>query len=336
MDISELGEFKLIDLITSDFSINRSSTIKGIGDDCAVLNINEKSYMLISTDLLLEGIHFDLTYFPLKHLGYKSVVVAMSDICAMNGTPTRLMVSIGVSARYNTENIKEIYDGINIACKEYDIELIGGDTSSSKTGLTLSMTAIGEVEKDSVTYRSGAKETDLICVTGDLGAAYMGLKLLDREKRVLEGNSVSKPKFDGYEYLIERELKPYLRLDVIKELKKAGIIPTSMIDISDGLASEIKHISKASDVGARIYLERIPISSKTFALAEEMNIDPVVAALNGGDDYELLFTIPVSMHEQITKIGGIDIIGHITHKDTGVMLTTPDGSDITLQAQGWK
>ena len=334
MDIALLGDFGFIERLTKDFTVKNNTTVKGVGDDCAVIDAGEK-YLLLTTELILEGIHFDLVYTPLKHLGYKAVVMACSDVCAMNGRPKQLTVSIGLSARFTVEQIEELYQGIHLACEEYGIDMVGGDTTASMTGLALSLTAIGEVEKEKVVYRSGASDTDLVCVTGDLGAAYMGVKLLEREKQVLEGNNVSQPKFSGYEYLLERQLKPRLRIDVIDALEEASILPTSMMDISDGLSSEMLHICKASSKGARIYLDRLPISSKTFDLAEEMGVDPVIAALNGGDDYELLFTVPVSKYEDVMRIGGIDVIGHMTPESKGVALTTPDGAEIAMQAPGW-
>ena len=332
MDIAELGKFKLLDELTYGFD-----SVAGNRDgDCAVIDGPGDEYVLVASGLMLEGIHFDLTYTPLKHLGFKSVVAAASDICAMNGMPARLLVTVGVSARFTVESLKELFEGIRLACRTYGIELAGADLTSSLTGLTLSMTVTGKTDKNRIVCRKGAGETDLVCVTGDLGAAYMGVKLLDREKRVLRGNDVARPQFDGYAYLLERELKPRLRADVVEALKEADIVPTSMIDISDGLASDLKRICKASDVGARIYLDRIPIASETFDLADRFQVDPVVAALNGGDDYELLFTVPVSYYDRVVRLGGIDVIGHIVPASRGVALVTPDGAEITLQAQGWK
>ena len=332
-EIAQLGEFGLIDKLTQDINIHNSSTIKGVGDDCAVLNYNNK--VLISTDLLMEGIHFDLTYVPLKHLGYKATIVNLSDIYAMNGTPRQIVVALGISKRFTVEHIEELYEGIKLACDIYNVDLVGGDTTSSRAGLTISITCIGEAPNEKITYRSGAKNSDLICVSGDLGAAYMGLQLLEREKIASAGQQDFQPQFQGKEYLIERQLKPEARKDIIQELDKHGIVPTSMIDISDGLSSEIIHICKNSGVGCRIYEERIPIDYQTAIMAEELNMNLVTAALNGGEDYELLFTVPLHLHEQIEKIEGIKVIGHITDEDLGCAMITRDGNEISLKAQGW-
>ncbi|MDR0954962.1 MAG: thiamine-phosphate kinase [Rikenellaceae bacterium] len=332
--IASLGEFGLIDRITGNFSAKHPQTLKGAGDDAAVIDTG-KSLTLISTDLLLEGIHFDLIYTPLRHLGYKAVVVGISDIYAMNGAPRQITVSIGLSARFGVEQVDELYAGVKIACDQYEVDLVGGDTTASMTGLTLSVTAIGEVEKDKIVYRSGARENDLICVTGDLGSAYLGLKLLDREKRVLEGIENPQPVFDGYEYLLQRQLKPQAQRDVIEAMRENSLVPTAMIDLSDGLASDLLQLCKASKMGARVYLERIPIAKESFALAEELHIDPVVAALNGGDDYELLFTVPLNKQGEIAQIPGAEIIGHIVTEGKGAALTTPDGQEITLTAPGF-
>ena len=333
-DIASLGEFGLIDRITALFSLKHPRSLKGAGDDAAVIDTGEV-LTLVSTDLLLEGIHFDLVYTPLVHLGYKTVVVGISDIYAMNGTPRQITVSVGLSGRFGLEQVDELYKGIKIACDQYNIDLVGGDTTASLTGLTISITAIGEVAKDKIVYRSGAKNNDLICVTGDLGSAYLGLKLLDREKRVLEGIDDPHPKFEGYEYLLQRQLKPSARKDVIDAMAESGIVPTAMIDLSDGLASDLLQICKASKMGARIYLERIPIAKESFQFAEELKIDPVVAALNGGDDYELLFTVPLDKQSEIKNIPGAEIIGHIVPETKGVALTTPDGQEIALTAPGF-
>ena len=332
-EIAQLGEFGLIDILTQDINIHNSSTIKGVGDDCAVLNYNNK--VLISTDLLMEGIHFDLTYVPLKHLGYKATIVNLSDIYAMNGTPRQIVVALGISKRFTVEHIEELYKGIKLACDIYNVDLVGGDTTSSRAGLTISITCIGEAPNEKITYRSGAKNSDLICVSGDLGAAYMGLQLLEREKIASAGQQDFQPQFQGKEYLIERQLKPEARKDIIQELDKHGIVPTSMIDISDGLSSELIHICKNSGVGCRIYEERIPIDYQTAIMAEELNMNLVTAALNGGEDYELLFTVPLHLHEQIEKIEGIKVIGHITDEDLGCAMITRDGNEISLKAQGW-
>lgn len=331
MEIKELGEFAFIDRLTANF---KSFVTKGIGDDAAVIDRGE-NYELISSDILMEGIHFDLTYTPLRHLGYKSVVVAISDILAMNGKADYLTISLGISGKFSVEMVEEIYSGVKIACDEYDVALIGGDTTSSLTGLTIALTAVGNVSKDKITYRSGAKESDLVCVTGDLGAALLGVKLLEREKYVLNGNDVEKPKFDGFEYPLGRALKPRCRVDIIKKLNVAEIVPSAMIDISDGLASELLHICKQSECGVDIYLDRIPISPISEKLAEELNFDQLISALNGGDDYELLFTVPVMMYDKISKIQDVTIIGHITNAASGAVLLAPDGSELTLEAPGW-
>jgi|GEM_PF-446 len=410
-EISTLGEFGLIAELTKGFVSVNASTVRGvgegavagvgaasgawIGDDAAVLEgpgepcgAGEAGgpdgpggrYTLLSTDLLLEGVNFDLVYFPLKHLGYKAVVVGISDILAMNGRPTQITFSIGVSAKLSVEDLRQLYEGVRAACSEYGVDLVGGDTSASVTGLVISVSVVGEVEHGRIAYRSGAAQNDLVCLTGDLGAAYMGLHLLEREKRALEGGlgagggsgsggasgpgggpspgsqsrsesnpasaagagassggtSSPQPRFEGYSYLLERQLHPHARLDVIDALRESDLVPTSMIDLSDGLASDLLHICKSSGVGARIYLDRIPIAKETYSLAEEMNIDPVVAALNGGDDHQLLFTVPLAAQEAVMRMGGIDIIGHITPAATGVMLSTPDGSDIPITAPGHK
>ncbi len=335
-EISTLGEFRLIEKLTSEFKPQHSSTIQGVGDDAAVLEYNEDKYSLVTTDMLLEGVDFDLTYFPLKHLGYKAIVASCSNIYAMNGTPTSATVAIGVSAKFSVEDLEELYSGIRAACDDYGIDLVGGDTRASMTGLAITITTIGEVGKDKIVRRDGAKLHDLICITRDLGAAFLGLKLLEREKIALGGVKNGQPKFDGYEYLLRRQLKPEARRDVIEELAAQEIIPTSMIDISDGLASELLHICKNSKCGARIYLERMPIARETYKLAEELHLDPVTAALNGGDDHELLFTVPLALQEKVAQLGyGVEIIGHITEESTGAALVTPDGSTIELKAQGF-
>ncbi len=329
-----MGEFGLIDHLTKQIKLKNVSTLKGVGDDSAVLSYGNKK-TLVTTDLLLEGIHFDLTYVPLKHLGYKSVAVNVSDICAMNGKPLQITVSLGISKRFSVEDLDALYEGINLACEVYGVDLIGGDTSASMTGLTISITCLGEADEEQIVYRNGAKENDLICVSGDLGAAYMGLQLLEREKRVLQGNSELKPQFDGKEYILERQLKPEARMDIVRILAEKNLRPTAMIDISDGLASEILHICKQSEVGCRLFEERIPIDYQTAAMAEEFNMNLVTAALNGGEDYELLFTLPLSAHEQVADIQGIHIIGHITNSSLGCALTTRDGQEFELKAQGW-
>lgn len=336
-EVATLGEFGLIGKLTRGFKKMNKSTVFGVGDDAAVIDNGsgkDGTYTLLSTDMLLEGVNFDLVYFPLKHLGYKAVVLGCSDILAMNGIPSQLTVSIGISAKFGVEQLVELYDGIKAACKDYEIDLVGGDTTTSLNGLVLSVSVVGEVPKQSVTYRKGAQKNDLICITGDLGAAYMGLHLLEREKRAFEGHPSPNPDFEGYAYLLQRQLKPAARKDVVEALSGAGIVPTSMIDLSDGLASDLIQICKSSKCGARIYLDRLPIAKETYNMAEELNADPVVAALNGGDDHELLFTVPLSYKEQIARLGGIDIIGHITEDKTGVALVTPDGSDIAITAPG--
>ena len=335
-EIAELGEFGLIDTLTRNATTANKRTIKGVGDDAAVIAAGRDDAMLISTDTLLEGIDFDLTYFPLKHLGYKVVTVGVSDILAMNALPEQIMISIGVSAKLPVEALQDLYEGIDFACKELGVDLVGGDTTASMTGLVINITTIGRAKRKAISYRSGAQFNDLICLTGNLGAAFMGLQLLEREKRVLSDVQNPEPQFEGYEYLLQQYLKPRARKDIVEALAEEGIVPTSMIDISDGLASEVLQICKASKCGARIYLDRIPIAKQTTALAEEMHIDPVVAALNGGGDYELLFTVPLAMQEQVMGLGLVDIVGHITRETTGAYLVTPDGSDIKLRAQGFK
>ena len=333
-EIATLGEFGLIRELTKSVKIKNDSTLKGVGDDAAVLDYNGK-LQLVTTDLLLEGIHFDLTYVPLKHLGYKSAVVNFSDIYAMNGTPKQITVSIGVSKRFTVEHIRQLYDGIKLACEVYGVDLVGGDTSASVTGLIISVTCIGEGERGKVVYRDGAKENDLICVSGDLGAAYMGLQLLERERVASAGMEDFNPDFGGKEYILERQLKPEARKDIIAILAEKGILPTAMMDISDGLSSELLHICTQSHTGCRIYEERIPIDYQTAAMAAELNMNLVTAALNGGEDYELLFTAPLEMHEKLQEIDGIRIIGHITKPELGCAMITRDGNELELQAQGW-
>lgn len=335
-EIAELGEFGLIDHLTRNATTSSKHTLRGVGDDAAVVAAGRDDATVISTDTLLEGIDFDLTYFPLRHLGYKAVVVGVSDILAMNALPEQVMISIGVSAKLPVEALEDLYEGVDFACKELGVDLVGGDTTASMTGLVINITAIGRAKRKALSYRSGAQFNDLICLTGNLGAAYLGLQLLEREKRVLKDVANPEPQFAGYEYLLQRYLKPRARKDIVDILSEEKIVPTSMIDISDGLASEVLQICKASKCGARIYLDRIPIAKQTTALAEEMHIDPVVAALNGGGDYELLFTVPLAMQEQVMRLGVVDVVGHITRETTGAYLVTPDGSDIKLRAQGFK
>lgn len=332
--ISDLGEFGLIDHLTKEFQLKNSSTQKGVGDDAAVIQYNNKETVL-TTDLLLEGIHFDLTYVPLKHLGYKAVVVNVSDIYAMNAQPKQITVSLGLSAKMSVEALEQLYAGIYLACEEYGVDLVGGDTSASMTGLTLSITCIGEGEKEKLSYRNGAKNTDLICVSGDLGAAFMGLQLLEREKKVIGKEKELTPDFSGFEYILQRQLKPEARKDIIQQLADENIVPTSMIDISDGLSSELMHIGKQSNVGTRIYEERIPIDFQTAKMAEELNLNLYTAALNGGEDYELLFTVPVSDHDKLIKYQNIKIIGYVTKPGDGHAMISKSGAEIELNAQGW-
>ncbi|MBP6231503.1 MAG: thiamine-phosphate kinase [Paludibacteraceae bacterium] len=335
-NISEIGEFGLISRIENSIKLQHTSSIKGIGDDAAVIEQNDlNTHILVSTDLLLEGIHFNLMYFPLKHLGYKAAVVNFSDIYAMNGTPKQITVSIGISSRFSVEDIEELYDGIKLACDNYHVDIVGGDTSSSLTGLTISITCIGYAEKNNVVYRNTAKETDLICVSGNLGAAYMGLQLLEREKTVFDQGSASQPDFSGKEYILQRQLKPEAPQNIVALLAKESILPTSMIDISDGLSSELLHICTQSNVGCRLYEEKIPIDYQTAKMSEEFNMNLVTAALNGGEDYELLFTVPLSMHDKTATLEGVTIIGHITEKQSGCNLVTRDGQEFALTAQGW-
>ncbi len=332
--LSEIGEFGLIDRINKRVNLRNPSTIKGIGDDCAIIKTNK--HQVITTDLLLEGIHFDLTYCPLKHLGYKAVAVNLSDVYAMNAVPKQITVSIGVSGKFTLQAIDELYNGIITACETYGVDLVGGDTSSSMTGLTISITAIGEADEEKIVRRDTANINDIICVSGDLGAAYMGLQLLEREKRVMANNS--QPAFDGYDYILERQLKPEPRRDVVDFLEKIDVIPTSMIDVSDGLSSELLHICNCSKVGCRIYEEKIPIDHVTRNMAEEINFNPVVAALNGGEDYELLFTIKQSDYQKFQNTPGPNIyaIGYICDENKGYRMITTGGDEADLVAQGWR
>ncbi len=335
--LSKFGEFALIDRLTKDNKTANSSTIHAIGDDCAVIERNDEEVTLITTDLLLEGIHFDLTYAPLQHLGYKAVAVNLSDIYAMNGKPEQITVSLGISSKLSVEQIEDLYEGIYRACERYQVDLIGGDTSASVNGLMISITAIGVAQREKVTYRSGAKINDLVCVSGNLGAAYMGLLLLEREKKVFMDcqDAFFQPKFEGREYIIERQLKPEPRADVVELLHNLQLTPTAMIDISDGLSSELLHIAKKSHVGISIYEDKLPIDYETHAQAEEMNINPLTAALNGGEDYELLFTLPLSAYNTISPIEGIQIIGKVTDEDSGCRIITRGDEEISLVAQGW-
>lgn len=334
-DIKELGEFGLIRRLTEKVRLTQKSTEKGVGDDAAVLNFHNKR-TLVTTDLLLEGVHFNLEYVPLKHLGYKAAVVNISDICAMNATPTQLVVALGISKRFSVENIEELYSGIRLACENYGVDLVGGDTCSSMTGLTISITCIGEAKKDEIVYRNGAKLNDLICVTGNLGSAYLGLQLLERERLVMQANPEGTPAFEGKEYLLQRQLKPEARLDIVKQLREAGIHPTAMMDVSDGLSSELMHICKQSECGCAVYEDKIPIDYQAAVLAEEMNLNIVTCALNGGEDYELLFTVSLSDYEKLIPLDDVYIIGHITKKEYGCNLIGRNGEEIALRAQGWE
>ena len=333
-EISTLGEFGLIDRLTDDIKAKDAHTVKGVGDDAAILKFNEDEEVLVSTDMFMEGVHFDLTYFPLKHLGYKVVVANICDIYAMNGTPRQITVSLALSRKFCIEDIEELYAGMKLACEQYGVDIIGGDTTSSLTGLAISITAIGTAPKGTAVKRNGAKETDLICVTGNLGAAYMGLQLLEREKIATAGKEIQ-PDFQGKEYILERQLKPEARKEVIEKLREENVRPTSMIDVSDGLSSELMHICKQSGVGCRIYEERIPIDYQTAIMAEELNLNVITCALNGGEDYELLFTVPIADHEKVAAMKDIRVIGHIVSDSMGLALITRDGVEMELKAQGW-
>jgi len=335
-ELADLGEFGLIDLLTQDLQNKHPETLLGVGDDAAVLSIGNGICQVVSTDLLVEGVHFDLTYMPLKHLGYKAVAVNVSDICAMNATPKQITVGLAVSNRFSVEALEELYAGIKTACNDYNIDLIGGDTTSSQSGLMISITAMGTAAQESLSYRSGAKEYDLLVVSGDLGGAYMGLQVLEREKEVFKTNPNIQPDLDGHDYILQRQLKPQARVDVIGFLKELGVKPTSMIDISDGLASEVLHLCKASDVGCHVYDEKIPIDAKTAMVAMDFNLDPSMCALNGGEDYELLFTIEQKDVELIQSNPNFTIIGHITNSADGIYYIDKSGSAVTLRAQGWK
>lgn len=335
MEISEIGEFGLVDRLTDFIEIKNPSTVMAVGDDAAVMDYGE-SEVLATTDLLLEGIHFDLRYVPLKHLGYKSAIVNFSDIYAMGGRPKQILVSLGISGRFTVEHIEELYSGLRLACEHYNVDIIGGDTSASVTGLIISITCLGEVEKGKAVKRSGAKPTDLIYVSGDLGAAYMGLQLLERENAVAAGASKDfQPDFAGKEYILERQLKPEARRDIAEALREAKITPTSMIDVSDGLSSELLHICKNSHVGCRVYEDKIPIDFQTALMAEEFNMNLVTAAMNGGEDYELLFTVPLVDKEKVDSIKGISLIGYVTEESLGAAMVTRDGNEIPIKAQGW-
>ena len=333
-EIATLGEFGLIKHLTKDIKPVQPSTQKGVGDDAAVMHYADKR-TLVTTDLLLEGIHFNLEYVPLKHLGYKAAVVNFSDIYAMNATPTQITVSLGISKRFSIEDLEELYAGIRLACEKYNVDLVGGDTSASMTGLTISITCLGTAYDSDIVYRDGAKVNDLICVTGNLGTAYMGLQLLERERIVMNANENATPAFEGREYLLERQLKPEARRDIIEQLHKAGIKPTAMMDISDGLSSELMHICTQSNVGCSIYEDKLPIDYQAAALAEEMNLNIVTCALNGGEDYELLFTCNLEDYEKLIPLEDVYLIGHITKSEHGVNLIGRNGEELSLQAQGW-
>jgi len=336
-EIADLGEFGLIEHLTRNIQLKNPSSVTGVGDDAAVLDYsgNPAERVLVTTDLLLEGIHFDLVYTPLKHLGYKSAVVNFSDIYAMNGCPKQITVSLGISKRFSVEDLEEFYSGVYLACEHYGVDVIGGDTSASYTGFTISITCIGECLQESIVRRNGAKETDVICVSGDLGAAYMGLQLLEREKAIFEGKTDFNPDFAGKEYLLERQLKPEARKDIIDALAKESILPTAMMDISDGLSSELIHICKHSNVGCHIYEERIPVDYQTAVMAEQFNMNVTTIALNGGEDYELLFTVPLHLHDRLSNIKGVRVIGYITNREKGLILETRDNTEIKIKAQGW-
>lgn len=332
--IEELGEFGLIDHLTSGVTTYQESTKVGVGDDAAVVD-HGSYYQVITTDLLLEGIHFDLVYTPLKHLGYKAVVVNLSDVYAMNAAPRQITVSLGISGKFSVEALEEFYKGVNLACEQFKVDLVGGDTSASVTGLLISVTAIGTVLKEELTQRSGAKNNNLVCVTGDLGAAYMGLKILEREKQLHAEDPEFTPELKGYDYVLERFLKPEPRVDVLLALKEAGVTPTAMIDISDGLSSELLHICKASKCGCQVYDERIPVADETVNVSNEFQMEPLVAALHGGEDYELLFTVPLAEFDKVSAIPGVSVIGNITDQKDRALLVGNDGNAIPLQAQGW-
>ena len=349
-EISKLGEFGLIDHLTKEIQIKNESTKYGVGDDCAVLHYPNKE-VLVTSDMLMEGIHFDLTYIDMQHLGYKSAMVNISDIFAMNGTPRQLIVSIALSKRFSVEDLEVFYQGLHLACDKWGVDIVGGDTTSSYTGLAISITCIGEADKDDIVYRKGAKDTDLICVSGDLGASYMGLQLLEREKsvyyqqvdeaqkkndkRALEELKHFQPDFAGKEYLLQRQLQPEARGDIIQKLREAHIHPTAMMDISDGLSSEILHICKQSHVGCRIYEKNIPIDYQTAIMAEEFNMNVTTCAMNGGEDYELLFTVPIGDYEKVEALEGVKVIGHITNESLGTQLITRDNQEFEIRAQGW-
>ena len=335
-EINQLGEFGLIKHLTENITLKNPSTVKGVGDDAAVINYTDTDKVtLVSTDMLVEGVHFDLTYVPLKHLGYKSVIVNLSDIYAMNGQPKQIVVSLALSSRFSLEAVEELYAGMLVACEKYGVDLVGGDTTSSLSGLIISITVMGEGDKNKVVYRNGAKDKDLLCVSGDLGGAYMGLQILEREKAVFKENPKIQPDLEGKDYILERQLKPEARKDIIKLFEDLNLQPTSMIDVSDGLASEILHICEQSNVGVELYEEKIPIDSQTYDTARQFNLDPTMCTLSGGEDYELLFTIKQEDYDKVKNLPDFTIIGHITNKEKGRHLITKSGSVATLKAQGW-
>ena len=333
-DISKFGEFGLIHHLTDDIKIKNESTKYGVGDDCAVLHYPDKE-VLVTSDMLMEGVHFDLTYIDMQHLGYKSAMVNISDIFAMNGTPRQLIVSIALSKRFKVEDLEAFYSGLRMACEKWNVDIVGGDTTSSYTGLAISITCIGEGEEGKIVYRNGAKPNDLICVSGDLGSAYMGLQLLEREKIVFTANSEAQPDFEGKDYILQRQLKPEARKDIVAALAEKGIVPTAMMDISDGLSSELMHICSQSNTGCRVYEDKIPISYQAAVMAEELNMNIVTCALNGGEDYELLFTVSMEDYDKIVTMEGVGIVGHMTKPELGLNLVGREGEEITLQAQGW-
>ena len=334
-NLSELGEFALIDKLVKNVKIYNDSTMKAVGDDAAVI-YHKDEQTLVSVDILCEGVHFDMTYCPLKHLGYKAAVVNFSDIYAMNGTPTQIVVGLGISSKYSVEAIEEIYRGIRLACDRYHVDLVGGDTTASKSGLFISVTVIGKAKKEDIVYRNGAKPNDLLCVSGNLGAAYTGLLILEREKAAFMADPNMQPEFAGYDYILERQLKPEARRDIVEKLKEIKVKPTSMIDISDGLASEVLHLCKESKVGCMVYEDRIPMNQKTIQTAKDFNIVPSIAALNGGEDYELLFTIAQSDYEKVKDLDDVRIIGYMTADEGQANLITPDNHQIPIEAQGFK
>jgi thiamine-monophosphate kinase len=333
-ELSELGEFGLIKHLTQFIELNQESTLKGVGDDAAVIDYKDEQ-TVISTDMLVEGVHFDLSYVPLRHLGYKSVVVNLSDIFAMNAVPKQILVSIAISSKFSLEALEELYAGMLLACKKYKVDLVGGDTTSSRSGLVLSITALGSSKAENIVYRNTAKEGDLLCVSGDLGGAYMGLQILEREKAVFKDNPNLQPDLEGKDYILERQLKPEARQDVIQQLKELNIRPTAMIDISDGLSSEILHLCQQSEVGVELYEDKLPIDPLTFETAREFNLDPTVCVLSGGEDYELLFTIPISDYDKIKTSMDITVIGHITNASKGCLMVAKAGTVHELTAQGW-